>query len=186
MSVTTDAIVLSLQPFSDKAHSLHVYTRAGGRVCYKVFGFGRRHPIGMYVPLSLLQLTTDTLSVRTAHLAYVPQTLVTDPNKRAIALFISEVLFHTLRYPMADERMFDFISDAVRRLDETKEPQNFHLQFLSDFAAHLGFAREEHKPEPVTRSERQQQLRELCDYFAEHVETWQQPKSLDILMEVFD
>ena len=186
MPVTTDAIVLSLQPSSDKAHTLHAYTRTGGRVAYKVFGLGRRHPIGMYGPLSLLQLTTDTLSVRTAQLTFVPQALNTDPSKRAVTLFISEVLFHTLRYPMADERMFDFIASSIRRLDETKEPQNFHLQFLSGFAAQLGFARTEQLPVPSTRAERQQQLRDLCDYFAEHVETWQQPKSFDILMEVFD
>ena len=26
----------------------------------------------------------------------------------------------------------------------------------------------------------------LCRYFEEHVETWQNPRSLDVLMEVFD
>jgi len=186
MSVTTDAIVLSLQPFSDKAHTLHAYTRANGRVNYKVFGLGRRHAIGIYTPLSVIQLTTSNGSVRTAQLSFVPKTIVTDPNKRAITLFISEVLFHTLHYPMQDERMFDFIVESVRQLDETKEPQNFHLQFLSGFAALLGFARDESVPVPRSRAQRQQLLQEWCAYFAEHVETWQAPRSLDVLMEVFD
>jgi len=39
---------------------------------------------------------------------------------------------------------------------------------------------------PSTRKQRQDTLKQLCAYFAEHVETWQNPKSLDILMEVFD
>jgi hypothetical protein len=59
MSVTTDAIVLSLQPHSDKAHVLHAYTRAGGRVNYMVYGLGRKHPIGMYMPFSLIQITAS-------------------------------------------------------------------------------------------------------------------------------
>lgn len=197
MYVTTEAIVLSLEPVSDKAQVTHVYTRTGGRERYKVFGLGRRHAIGVYSPLSLVQLTTDKTSVRTAQLTYVPQNLMNDARKRAVALFISEVLYHTLRYPMTDERMFDFLANAVRALDETEEPQNFHLRFLIDFAAMLGFGMESSQQSaispqlsavghPLTRKERQEALRTLCTYFEQHVETWQNPRSLEILIEVFD
>lgn len=186
MLSTTDAIVLSLQPQSDKAHLLHAYTRTGGRINYRVYGMGHRNTSGKYTPLSLIQLTADECSVRTAHLTFVPQTILTDPNKRAIALFISEVLYHVLRHPMADEPLWNFMTDAIRALDQTDAPQNFHLIFLTGFAAKLGFALEKDAPMPKTRSERQQRLQQLCAYFAEHVETWQTPKSLDILMEVFD
>jgi DNA repair protein RecO (recombination protein O) len=156
-----------------------------------VYGLGRKNAAGKYSPLALVQLTTDERSVRTSQLSYVPTATVTDPYKRTIALFLSEVLFHTLRHPMVDEPMFDFLVQAVRALDETDEPQNFHLSFLIGFAARLGFAiDEEEHPElvrlPATRAERQAQLRALCDYFSEHVETFRSPRSLDILMEVFD
>ena len=140
MLTTTDAIVLSLQPQSDKAHILHTYTRAGGRVNYRVYGLGRKNTAGKYSPLSVLQLTTDGTSVRTAQLTYVPATLTTDPYKRTIALFLSEVLHHVLRHPMTDEPMYDFIAKSIEELDRTDEPQNFHLHFLTDFAAMLGFA----------------------------------------------
>lgn len=45
---------------------------------------------------------------------------------------------------------------------------------------------EQDTPLPTTRAERQKQLLALCRYFEEHVETWQNPRSLDVLMEVFD
>ena len=186
MLTTTDAIVLSLQPQSDKAHVLHAYTRAGGRVNYKVYGLGRKNSAEKYSPLSVVQLTTDERSVRTAQLTYTPRTLTTDPYKRTIALFIAEVLSHVLRHPMVDEPMYDFIAQAVEELDRTDEPQNFHLQFLVSFAAKLGFEMEKTPDLPSTRKQRQDTLKQLCAYFAEHVETWQNPKSLDILMEVFD
>jgi len=186
MLSTTDAIVLSLQPHSDKAHVLHAYTRTGGRVNYMVYGFGKKNTAGKYSPLSIVQLTTDDKSVRTAQLTFVPTTTVTDPYKRTIALFISEVLYHVLRHPMMDEPMYDFLAQAVRELDSTDAPQNFHLQFLVGLAAKLGFAMEHEPVLPHTRKDRQQQLRTLCTYFEEHVETWQNPKSIDILMEVFD
>ena len=206
MLSTTDAIVLSLQPHSDKAHLLHAYTRAGGRINYRVYGLGRKNAAGKYSPLSIVQLTTDERSVRTAQLNYVPRTLTTDPYKRTIAIFISEVLYHVLRHPMADEPMYDFIAQAVEQLDRTDEPQNFHLAFLVGLASKLGFAIPEDSPlytvhctpytvhptpytlhpTPYTRKQRQEALRALCHYFEEHVETWQTPRSLDILMEVFD
>ncbi len=186
MLTTTDAIVLSFQPHSDKAHILHAYTRTGGRANYMVYGIGRKNTSGRYTPLSLLQITTDERSIRTAQLSYVPRTIDSDPYKRTIALFISEVLYHVLRHPMADEPMYEFLATAIRVLDEETEPQNFHLRFLVEFAAKLGFAME-HEPElPGSRKERQDLLRSLCQYFANHVETWQNPKSIDVLMEVFD
>lgn len=209
MLSTTDAIVLSLQPHSDKAHLLHAYTRAGGRVNFKVYGLGRKHPIGMYMPLSLIQITADypangIPTIREAVLQCNGHTTKWSYSeaviqrsglyKQTVRLFISEVLYHVLRHPMPDEPMFEFIAQAVEELNRSEEPQNFHLQFLCTFAAKLGFAipeEAEFRPseinlQPMTRTERQQSLRALCSYFEEHVETWQNPKSLDILMEVFD
>ena len=191
MYSTVDAIVLSLQPLSDRAQMLHAYTRTGGRVKYKVYGIGRKHSAGLYSPLSLLQLTTDKSSIRTSQLTFVPQTINSDPYKRSIALFVSEVLSLTLKHPMPDEPMFEYICTVVRYLDEASEPQNIHLQFLIGLAEKLGFAIDpaEHAElfaMPRTRSERQQQLRLLCRYFSEHIDEWQEPRSLDILMEIFD
>ena len=113
MLSTTDAIVLSLQPHSDKAHLLHVYTRAGGRANYMVYGLGKKNTSGKYSPLSIVQLTTDDRSVRTAQLSYVPKTIISDPYKRTIALFISEVLHNVLRHPMEDEPMYEFLEQAT-------------------------------------------------------------------------
>ena len=191
MLTTTDAIVLSLQPHSDKAHVLHAYTRAGGRINYMVYGLGRKNAAGLYTPLSLLQITTDKTSIRTAQLSFVPTSITTDPYKRTVALFLSEVLYHTLRHPMTDEPMFEYLDEAIRLLDAETEPQDFHLRFLIGLAERLGFAIDEAEhPEllrvPQSRNERQEQLRRLCTYFDEHIDTWKAPRSLEVLTEVFD
>ena len=39
---------------------------------------------------------------------------------------------------------------------------------------------------PANRQERQQRLRELCAYYEEHIEDFRMPKSLEVLIEVFD
>ncbi|MBQ7631595.1 MAG: recombination protein O N-terminal domain-containing protein [Paludibacteraceae bacterium] len=195
MVSTTEAIVLSLQPRSDKAHVLHAYTRAGGRVNYMVYGLGRKHAIGLYTPFTLLSITADypvgskppTLKEATP-LVPVTTGSQSDYYRQAMALFLSEVLYLTLRYPVPDEPMFAFLSQAVRTLDDSP---NFHIHFLIGFAAQLGFAIDEtEQPQllrlPQSRSERQEQLRRLCAYFSEHIDDWTEPRSLAVLMEVFD
>lgn len=190
MLSTTDAIVLSLQPYSDRAHMLHAYTRAYGRVNYKVYGLGRKHAIGLYTPLSLIRITA---SYPVSGMPTIKETTTNTPSignspfaTQTVRLFISEVLYHVLRHPMPDEPMFDFLAQAVEELNATDEPQNFHIRFLIGLAAMLGFGMEQEPPIPATRNERQQTLRNLCAYFEKHVETWEEPKSLYVLMEVFD
>ena len=206
MLTTTDAIVLSLQPHSDKAHVLHAYTRASGRVNYMVYGLGRKHAIGLYTPLSLIRITAEcphnglpTLREAVCQRSGLSAIAVCQSEgrsnsdsglyKQTIRLFVAEVLYHVLRHPMVDEPMFEFLAQAVQELETIESPQNFHVQFLIDFAAKLGFAITEPSDlllMPQSRIERQQALRKLCAYFEEHVETWQTPKSLDVLTEVFD
>lgn len=188
--------MLALQPHTDKAHILHAYTRTGGRINYMVYGLGRKHSAGIYTPLAVVQITADQphhrpASVRSSQLLYVPATITTNPYKQTIALFLSEVLYHTLRHPMEDAEMFDYLRGAIELLDEESEPQNFHLQFLIGMAQRLGFAIDEDAhPElvrvPASRAERQKQLRQLCSYLSEHIDSWQSPRSLDVLTEIFD
>ena len=190
MLTTTDAIVLSLQPHSDKAHLLHAYTRAGGRVNYMVYGLGRKNAAGMYMPLSLIQITATNDPTKPPTIKEVCQRSGLSGEaglyKQTIRLFIAEILHHVLRHPMPDEPMFDFIEQSIRELDSQEDVQNFHVQFLIDFAGKLGFAMEKEPAMPTNRKERQETLRALCNYFEEHVDTWQNPRSMDVLMEVFD
>jgi len=157
-----------------------------------VYGLGRRHAIGMYTPLARVQITADYPQTgmptirEVTHATSHSSTIQADPYKRTIALFISEVLFHVLRHPMSDEPMFTFLEQSIETLENSEAPQNFHLLFLTEFASKLGFAMEQTLSIPLTRTERQEQLKALCTYFEEHVETWSPPRSLDVLMEVFD
>ena len=208
MLVTTDAIVLAFLPHSDKARILHAYTRAYGRINYMVYGSGRKHPVGLYTPLTCLQITADYPAATSSQLPTLkevcPLSATSDGNSmpniytQTIALFIAEVLYNTLRHPMPDEPMFDFIAASARDLNslsadyKQKEMANFHLSFLIDFAARLGFAIDdcgEHAvllSIPQTREQRQTQLRRLCAYFEQHVDNWIMPRSLEVLMDVFD
>ena len=63
-----------------------------------------------------------------------------DFSKIAITMFISELLYRTLLHSERDEDLYDFLEDAVLRLEALgSSPANFHLWFLDRYAAYLGF-----------------------------------------------
>ncbi|MBR6017095.1 MAG: recombination protein O N-terminal domain-containing protein [Paludibacteraceae bacterium] len=196
--ITTTAIVLQLRPYSDRARMLRVYTRASGCATYIVYGVGsRKKGAGIYSPLSLVELSIregrggGLGTVEHASLIYTPQRIPTDIRRQTVAMFLSELLSHTLYQPMQDEPLFDYLMTVITDLDHCEDPENVHLRTMQGLAERLGFAiDEETYPRltavPSSRAERQEQLRQLCTYYADHVDGWQEMKSLDILTEIFD
>ena len=79
------------------------------------------------------------------------------------------VLMHEADIPLAEAMQQQYNLFGIRRT-----PEPFPIEPITNNLS------------PITRKARQEALRTLCHYFEEHVETWQTPKSLDILMEVFD
>ena len=202
MLITTKAIVLNLQRYSDRSHILHTYTQTSGRINFMVYGAGsKKKSAALFAPLSLIEITADIRpdrpvpTLKEAHLlrAANPQSaaLATQLKSNAVSLFLAELLYGTLRHPMPDESMFRFLENSLSLLDSTTAVENFHTSFLLGFAAALGFAVNENEhPDllrvPVSRADRQLLLRQLCNYYALHLDDFRTPLSLDVLIEVFD
>lgn len=192
----SSAIVLSLNKYSDTGSIVHLYTAEHGRMQYVVYG--NKHK-GTLRPLSVIEFTTNkrqnapiqmsTLS--SAALLYTPQRLSSEVQRQCIAIFIAEMLMNTLRHPMSDQPLFDWLFSVIKHLDQDNEIGNLHVQFLLQYASYLGIGIDDTEhPEwfvlPSTRCMRQQRLREIVTYYEEHIEDFRLPKSLDVLIEVFD
>ena len=190
------AIVLSLTKYSDMGNIVHLYTAEQGRMQYAVYGNKYR---GLLHPLSIVEFTSKKRqnapqqmgSITSAALAYTPQLLAVDIQRQCVAMFIAEILNTTLLHPMSDEPLFEWLCEIIKHLDTDNDISNLHLNFLLQYASHLGIGIDDiEHPDwyevPNSRSTRQQRLRELCLYYSEHIEEFSIPKSLDVLMEVFD
>jgi DNA repair protein RecO (recombination protein O) len=160
--------------------------------------YGNKHK-GVLRPLSIIDFTSSRrnnspaqmATISSVSLLYTPQALTTDIQRQCVAMFLAEVLLHTLRHPMSDQPLFNWLCQLIQHLDQTDDISNLHLEFLLEYATLLGIGVDDNEhPDwftpPTTRLERQQRLRELSAYYAEHIEDFRPPKSLDILMEVFD
>lgn len=190
------AIVLNITRYSDTGSIVHLYTAEHGRMQYAVYGNKLK---GVLRPLSVIEYTstrrnnapTQMGTLSSASLLYPLQRLTIDVQRQCVAMFIAEVLSSTLRHPMSDQPLYDWLCEVIQHLDQDEEISNLHLRFLLDYATHLGIGIDDTEhPEwfmaPSNRSERQQRLRELIAYYEEHIEDFRAPKSLEVLMEVFD
>ena len=190
------AIVLNITRYSDTGSIVHLYTAEHGRMQYAVYGNKLK---GVLRPLSIIEYTstrrnnapTQIGTLSSASLLYPLQRLTIDVQRQCVAMFVAEVLASTLRHPMSDQPLYDWLCEVIQHLDKDEEISNLHLRFLLDYATYLGIGIDDTEhPEwfiaPNNRSERQQRLRELIAYYEEHIEDFRAPKSLEVLMEVFD
>lgn len=190
------AIVLNITRYSDTGSIVHLYTAEHGRMQYAVYGNKLK---GVLRPLSVIEYTstrrnnapTQIGTLSSASLLYPLQRLTIDVQRQCVAMFVAEVLASTLRHPMSDQPLYDWLCEVIQHLDQDEEISNLHLRFLLDYATYLGIGIDDTEhPEwfmaPNNRSERQQRLRELIAYYEEHIEDFRAPKSLEVLMEVFD
>ena len=190
------AIVLTTTKYSDTGSIVHLYTPDQGRMQYIVYGNKLK---GVLRPLSIIEysssrrnnapLQMQTLS--SASLVYTPTLLSYDVLRQCVAMFIAELLTYTLRHPMSDQPLFDWLCNCIYRLDKEEDISNLHIEFLLDYAVYLGIGidEEEHPDwysQPTSRIERQERLRELIAYFQEHIDDLPTIKSLDVLIEVFN
>ena len=190
------AIVLSLTKYSDTGSIAHLYTAEQGRMQYAVYGNKYK---GILRPLSIVEFTAtrrlnapnQLATLSTCQLSTLNCQLSTDIQRQCVAMFIAEILSTTLRHPMSDQPLFEWLCEMIKHLDTDVDISNLHLHFLIEYASHLGIGIDDMEhPDwyqaPTSRQERQQRLRALCLYYSEHIEDFRAPKSLDVLMEVFD
>jgi len=61
-------------------------------------------------------------------------------TKRAIALFVGELIYRTIREEETNPPLYNFIESSIQILDVLEEGvPNFHLVFLAQFSKYLGF-----------------------------------------------
>ena len=189
---------------------LQVYTKAEGRLALQVYGAHGKHKIkAAYQPLSIVELTYSVnpskpfATVDTIDPVFLPEQVYADIRRQSIALFVTEMLMLTLTHPQQDEPIYEFLDDFVHELNGNPTPENLHINFMMQLAELLGIGSPEISSQQSAisnqqsaisdqqsavsnRRTRQEILRQLCNYYLEHVDSFRLPKSLDILIEVFD
>lgn len=138
------------------------------------------------------------------------QTVTSDVRKSSIAMFITEILNKTVKEESHAQELCDFIVTSMIILDTHEKTENFHLIFLLKLSRFLGF-RPQFVNEvlgarftdqaiekiidqllsadytdniPMTITQRREVLELLVKFYADHIETIGELKSLAVLREI--
>ncbi|MEG1717606.1 MAG: DNA repair protein RecO [Bacteroidales bacterium] len=149
MIINTEGIVLRQIKYGDSSSILKIYTRLRGVQSFMVRGMrkvGSKQKSALFFPLTELDITAHIEKnqlhyLKEVKLAYPYQSLYMDIRKSGIAVFLSEMLNKCLNEGESDNKLFDYIWYSLREFDASKENFNadFHLYFLFDLSAFLGF-----------------------------------------------
>lgn len=150
MQITLQIVPLKLTRHSDRTSILTAYSRENGTMGFAVpagAGVGARRRRALLMPLNPLEVVatlrpgSELATFREPRPLMALHTVLTDPLRVSTVMFLAEALLAVLRQSEGDPRVFDFIVDAMERLNDPLTPTaNFHLTFLTRLAAILGIA----------------------------------------------
>lgn len=147
---TLNILPLRLTRYSDKTSLLSAFSRELGTLSFAIpagSGIAAARRRALLSILTPLEVEASIRPGRDVHSFKEPRALLalhlvqTDPVRASLAMFLAEVLQPVLRQNEGDPLIFDFIVNAMARLnDYATSPANFHLAFLVGLAELLGIA----------------------------------------------
>jgi DNA repair protein RecO (recombination protein O) len=149
MQVKTSGIILHSIKHTDSATIITVYTRQFGRVSYMVHGVNKKKSscrAAILQPLSIVEMDVfhtpgkNIQRLKEMRLEQPFTGIPYNPVKNSLALFLSEVLYRTLRQTEPDDSLYLFLENSILQLDCSETGiSNFHLVFLLKLTRYLGF-----------------------------------------------
>jgi DNA repair protein RecO (recombination protein O) len=145
----TRGIVITYTKYRETSLIVKIYTEEFGLHSCIINGVRSKtskSKIALFQPLTLLDLIiyykAQGLSrISEVRCSYPYKSLSTDPKKSAIAFFLDEILYKTIKEETANYQLFNFIESSLKYLDETSlHYENFHLIFLLKLSSFLGFS----------------------------------------------
>jgi DNA repair protein RecO (recombination protein O) len=139
------------------------------------------------------------------------QSIAMDVKKSAIAMFINEVVNKTLREESHAAEIFEFLYQSIATLDNMKENyESFHLMFMLKLSRYLGFGAynnnevlgirvtdieiegllkkfieaDYEQAIEISNEQRRSLLDLILKFYADHIDTFGEMRSVQILKEV--
>lgn len=145
MKSTARLIVLSHTKIGGNSVVIHTLSQQWGRRGFLV-RVGKGVPMALFLPLNILEAEVvenpkSPLWRATSVSPAVPLNGIRNNlYKNTMTLFLSEVLFRTIKDGPCEEGLFDWCERSIRTLDALESDwSNFHLRFLLEFSGALGF-----------------------------------------------
>ncbi len=149
MSSTTRGIILQTTNYSETSLVVKIYSEQSGLGSYIVSGVRARNSrfkSNIFQPLSLVELVASgkpgqsMKRISDIHLSPPFSGIPGDIIKSSIAIFLSEVIYRSIREEEPNPTLFGFLHNSIQILDLCHDNcSRFHIYFMIRFSRHLGF-----------------------------------------------
>lgn len=142
----SELIVLNFTKIKDNSLVLHCLTPQWGRKGF-VATVPKGHGTAFFQPLSILDAEvlenphSDLWKARGISAKYSLNGIRSSIPKNCMTMFMSEVLYRTVHDGDTEDGLYEWCRKAILTLDALdRNYSNYHLRFLLEFAAALGFS----------------------------------------------
>ncbi|MFN6943785.1 MAG: DNA repair protein RecO [Cytophagaceae bacterium] len=218
MIYKTRGIVLNFIRYRETSIITKIYTDLFGMQTYIVNGVRSKkskNKIALFQPLTLLDMVVyynekkDINRLSEIRCEKPFNTIPLDQKKIAIAIFLTEIIYKTMKEESSNNELFEFIHLSISYLDEAEDHfVNFHLQFLLKYAGFLGFAPTESEDSfinlnteektqitqlltspygndiTISNKQRRVLLESIIRFYSVHIENFNKLNSIKVLQEI--
>ncbi len=208
-------IVLATTKVKEGALVVHTLSREYGRRGFIVRP-GKKAAAALFLPLNILEADvvenprSDLWSLKGIHALDSLSGIRGNIHKNTMTLFLSEVLFRTIREGAVEDGLYEWCVGSILALNALEaDYSNYHVRFLLEFAGALGFRPtfqdiapfvQEHAPEmrqmlqgsfsesmlvPLTGPVRNSLCESVLKYLEYHTDQPIRVKSLAVLRELY-
>lgn len=148
MLYTSKAIVLKKLKYSDNSLIVHMFVRETGHQTFMTSkGRGKNTKASvLFFPLSLVEISVshkESKSIQnlsSINLDVPFQTLLFNPQKSAIAQYLSEIYYECVKTEVQNVTLFNFLKTSIEILDIIEHNISlFHIKVLFDLSMQMGF-----------------------------------------------
>lgn len=149
MLTKIQGLVIRSVKYGETSLIFDMYTRQYGLASFIVNGARRpksKLPSSLFQLMNWLEMIVymkdpRSLSrVKEVQMIHYYQNIPFDLHKRSVGLFMTEVIQKSINENEPNTQLFSFLQDAYLYLDQSTDPvMNFHISFLFELSAYLGF-----------------------------------------------
>lgn len=149
MVKVTEIIVLHTTKSGDDSIVIHTLSKEYGRRGFLVRGVGKKSVTALLQPLSIIEAEIHESTKSKLYMAksltarYALNGIRNDLYKNSMTMFMSEVLYRTVKDGAMEPGLFEWCEKNILLLDAIESDfSNFHIRWLLEFAVTLGFSPE--------------------------------------------
>lgn len=149
MLINSEGIVIKTTRYSETTVIAKIYTREKGMLSFYIPGVYGKKPVikpSYLQPLQVLDLhfyfhqNKNLLRIKEARISFILNHIHFDVKKSAVAIFISDIVYKTIKEEEANSELFAYLLKLILQLDEPdRNLYLFPLIFIIQYCRYLGF-----------------------------------------------